>query len=170
MNEKLNKIKALISDIDGVWTDGKIIYDSAGIETKQFNVKDGMIIRPLREMGFKVGIITGRSSPIVAHRAEELGLDFHFHGVSNKLSIYQNIKTQFGLLDEEIAYIGDDLNDYAVLKACGFSACPADATDYIKTIVDWVTPRRGGEGAFRDLADRIILAQNRWDDFVRLAT
>jgi 3-deoxy-D-manno-octulosonate 8-phosphate phosphatase (KDO 8-P phosphatase) len=158
--EKAKNIKAILFDIDGVFTDGSIIYDDKGVEYKRYNVKDGQIISYLRELGFVVGAITGRDSNVVKNRCSELMLDFHKHGVKDKLVEYIKFKEQYNLADEQIAYIGDDIIDLSILVRCGLSATPNDARIYIKESVDVVTKSKGGEGVFRDIADYILNAQN----------
>jgi len=148
-----------VFDVDGVLTDGGIIYDNSGMEIKRFNVKDGQIISHLKKNGIVVGAITGRNSQVVKNRCEELKLDFHFHGSSNKLIQYQKIKEEYNLSDEEIAYIGDDIIDLPILTRCGLSSTPNDARAYIKQYTDYITPSKGGDGALRDLADMILEEQ-----------
>ena len=158
--KKAQKIKAILFDIDGVFTDGGIIYDDNGIEYKKYNVKDGQIVSHLKRLGFIVGAITGRESGVVKNRCIELKLDFHKHGVKDKLIEYEKFKIDYNLNDNEISYIGDDIIDLSILVRCGLSAAPSDARDYIKKNVDIVTPSKGGEGVFRDIADYILDAQN----------
>ena len=157
--EKAKKIKAIIFDIDGVMTDGGIIYDDSGVEYKKYNVKDGQIITHLKKFGFIIGAITGRESDVVKNRCNELNLDFHKHGVKDKLDEYQNFKDKYNLKDTEIAYIGDDIIDLSILVRCGLSATPNDARYYIKNEVDIITSSKGGEGVFRDIADYILTTQ-----------
>jgi len=166
MTQKIKKVKLIAFDVDGVLTDGGIIYDNAGMEIKRFNVKDGQIISHLKRLGFIVGAITGRNSQVVKNRCEELKLDFHYHGSSNKLIQYEKIKTDYNLLDENIAYIGDDIIDLPILSKCGFSAAPNDARGYIKKYVDFVTPSKGGDGTLRDLADLILEEQKLLDELI----
>jgi len=160
VKEKAKNIKAIVFDVDGVLTDGGIIYDNSGMEIKRFNVKDGQIISHLKKAGFIVGAITGRDSQVVKNRCKELKLDFHFHGSSDKLVQYNKIKEEYNLKDNQIAYIGDDIIDLPILTRCGLSATPSDARKYIKKYVDFVIPSKGGEGALRDLADFILEEQN----------
>ena len=157
---KAGKIKAILFDVDGVLTDGGIIYDDNGLEYKRYNVKDGQIIAHLKRLGFVVGAITGRASNVVRNRCEELKLDFHRHGVKDKLLEYENFKRDYGFSDAQIAYIGDDIIDLPILVRCGLGATPADARYYIKENVDLVLDSRGGDGALRDLADYILEAQD----------
>lgn len=163
---KIKPIRALITDVDGVLTDGGIIYDNEGNELKRFNAKDGMIVRPLREMGFIVGAVTGRKSRVVQLRLDELSLDFHFHGISKKAEQYQAIKQQFDLQDHQIAYIGDDGNDLPILLQCGLSACPADAVRHVQERADLVLKKNGGQGAFREFAERILEGQGKLDQLL----
>jgi len=159
LKQKAKKIKLIAFDVDGVLTDGGIIYDNSGMEIKRFNVKDGQIISHLKKNGIVVGAITGRNSQVVKNRCEELKLDFHFHGSSDKSVQYEKIKEKYNLSDEEIAYIGDDIIDLPILTRCGLSATPNDAREYIKRYVDFITPSKGGDGALRDLADMILEEQ-----------
>jgi len=160
---KAQKIKLIAFDVDGVLTDGGIIYDNSGMEIKRFNVKDGQIISHLKKAGFIVGAITGRNSQVVKNRCEELKLDFHYHGSSDKLVQYESIKKEYSLKDEEIAYIGDDIIDIPILIRCGLGATPNDAREYIKRYVDFTTVSNGGDGAFRDFADMILDKQGLLD-------
>jgi len=158
--QKAQEIKAILFDVDGVLTNGGIIYDDTGIEYKQYNVKDGQIIFPLKELGFTVGAITGRNSQVVKNRCKELKLNYHKHGIKDKLLEYEKFKQHYGFKDQDIAYIGDDIIDLSILVRCGLSATPSDARDYIKENVDIVTRSKGGEGVLRDLADYILTSQN----------
>lgn len=165
--EKAKKIRAIVFDVDGVLTDGGIIYDNSGMEIKRFNVKDGQIISHLKKAGFIVGAITGRDSLVVKNRCEELKLNFHYHGSSNKLIQYEKIKNTYNLKDEEIAYIGDDIIDLSILTRCGLSATPNDARVYMKENVDLVLPSSGGDGVLRDLADYILQEQGLLKDIIQ---
>jgi 3-deoxy-D-manno-octulosonate 8-phosphate phosphatase (KDO 8-P phosphatase) len=160
LSSKAKKIKAIITDVDGVLTDGGIIYDNDYKEYKRYNVKDGQIISHLKRLGFIVGAITGRESDVVKKRMQELKFTFHHHGVKDKLVEYEKIKQEYKLKDEEIAYIGDDIIDLSILCRCGLSATPQDAREYIKNEVDYVTVSKGGEGVFRDVSDMILEEQN----------
>jgi len=164
--EKAKKIKALLFDVDGVLTDGGIIYDNNALEYKKYNVKDGQIISYLKKLGFIVGAITGRESTVVRNRCDELKLDFHKHGIKDKLVEYIIFKKKYHLLDEEIVYIGDDIIDLSIFVRCGLSATPNDAREYIKQNVDIITNSNGGEGVFRDIADYILESQSLLKDII----
>lgn len=160
VQEKAKSIKAILFDIDGVLTDGGIIYDDTGLEYKRYNVKDGQIISHRKKLGFIVGAITGRKSEVVKNRCEELKLDYHKHGVKDKLVEYESFKNQYSVEDRQIAYIGDDIIDLPILTRCGLSATPNDARTYIKKNVDIVTDSKGGDGVLRDVADYILESKN----------
>ncbi len=166
-SEKAKQIKAMLFDIDGVLTDGGIIYDDTGLEYKRYNVKDGQIISHLKRFGFIVGAITGRESDVVKNRCIELKLDFHKHGVKDKLIEYNSFKEEYSFTDEEIAYIGDDIIDLSILVRCGLGATPNDARNYMKENVDIVTDSKGGEGVFRDIADYILESQNLLKELIK---
>ena len=157
---KASKIKALVTDVDGVLTEGKITYDGNGLETKSFNVKDGLIVRHLREAGIKVGLITGRNSTIVQKRAEELKFDFICQGSRDKVQDYRDNISEYGLEDSEVAYIGDDINDLALMNLVGLSATPKDSPVYIQERVDLISSENGGDGVFREVADLILASQD----------
>ena len=158
--EKALKIKAFLLDVDGVLTDGSIIYDNNQLEYKKFNVKDGQIISHLRKLGFVIGVITGRNSKVVKDRCKELKVDFHRHGIKNKQVEYCAFKETYNIEDEDIVFIGDDIIDLTILTKCGLSATPNDARYYMKENVDIVTATKGGEGVFRDIADYVLESQN----------
>lgn len=166
MNDKLKQIELLLLDVDGVMTDGRIIWDAQGIETKFFNVKDGHGIKLLQRAGIQVGIITGRISPVVDLRAKELGIDILHQGALNKLDSYEEIKQRTGLSDHQIAYMGDDVIDVPVIRRVGFSAAPADALDEVLNVVDYVARARGGWGAVRELCDLLLKGRGMWQQLV----
>jgi len=166
LSEKAKKIKAILTDVDGVLTDGGIIYDNDYKEYKRYNVKDGQIISHLKRLGFIVGAITGRESNVVKKRMDELKFTFHLHGIKDKLLEYEKIKLKYNLQDEEIAYIGDDIIDLSILCRCGLSVTPKDAREYIKNEVDFITPSKGGEGVFRDVSDMILKEQGLLENLI----
>jgi len=149
-------VKLIILDVDGVLTDGSIIYDSEGKEYKVFNVKDGYGIATAIKRGLKVVVISGRSSPAVEKRCKELGITEVFQGVSDKLEVYEKVKEKYHLKDSEIAAMGDDIPDIPILKKVGFSGAPKDAVPEVKRAVDLVTESPGGKGAVREFIDYLL--------------
>ncbi|HXC93773.1 MAG TPA: HAD-IIIA family hydrolase [Geobacteraceae bacterium] len=164
MEERLKKIRLLLLDVDGVMTDGRIIFDSNGVESKFFNVKDGHGIKMLQRAGIEVGIISGRESKVVANRATELGIERVFQKATDKLSPYLRILADTGFSDDEVAFVGDDLIDIPVLKRVGFAAAPADAVAEVLPFVHFVTRNPGGFGAVREISDMLLKAQGTWDE------
>lgn len=148
--------KLILTDIDGVWTDGGMYYDQTGNEWKKFNTYDSFGVLLAHHHNIPVGIITGETTEIVSRRAEKLKVDYLFQGVSNKLETANKLCKTLGIGLEEVAYIGDDINDAQLLKSVGFSASPANAPEYIKSFVKMVTKKRGGEGAFREFVESIL--------------
>lgn len=159
--EKAKNVKVLITDIDGVMTDGGIIYDDQGLEFKKYNVKDGMIVKHLRRSGILVGAITGRESQVVMNRCEELKFDFHYHGVKNKGKKLNDLMEIMEIDLETVAYIGDDLIDVPILSRVGLAIAPADAVSYVKPFAHWVTQNKGGEGVFREVGDLILHSKGK---------
>jgi len=164
MNGRLSRIRLLILDVDGVMTDGRIVYDANGIETKFFNVKDGHGIKMLQRCGVEVAIISGRDSQVAANRARELAIERVYLHATDKLAIYTTLLAQTFLSHEEVAFMGDDLIDIPVLRRVGFSAAPADAVDEVKEIVHYVCRQRGGWGAVREVTDMILKAKGLWGE------
>ena len=162
MKDALKKIKVVAMDVDGVLTDGRIIMDSNGVETKNFDVQDGFGIVFLKKCGFKTAIISARESGVVAHRAKDLKIDKVYVGVYPKLSAYENMLKEFNVVDEEVCFIGDDLADVCVLNRCGVAVAVANAVFEVKKTADYVTVRRGGRGAVREVIELILQAQGHW--------
>lgn len=154
-------------DVDGVLTDGKIIFTSNGDEVKEFNILDGMGITLARMAGLMTGIITGRESKMVQRRAEELKYDVISQGSFKKLPRYEEIKKQFNLSDEQVCYMGDDFPDLPVLKKVGFSVAVSNARDELKEIADYTTAVSGGEGAVREVIEKILKAQGKFDKLIK---
>lgn len=157
--QRARKIKLLITDIDGVFTDGGIIYDDLGTEYKKYNVKDGYIVQFLRKNKIMVGAITGRSSQVVENRCEELKFDFHYHGVKDKGRKFLEVLETLEIGLNEVAFIGDDLLDLPILTKVGFAVAPSDALEYVKPYVHFISSFAGGKGVFREVADLILHSQ-----------
>ena len=155
----LKNVKLVLTDLDGCLTDGGMYYSEQGQVMKKFNVKDGMGNRLLKEAGLKTGILTTDSSEIVKSRAEKLKIDFIANNIWTKEETANEICNELGITLNEVAFLGDDINDLELLKVAGFSACPADAVEEVKNIVDVVLSCKGGEGAFREFAEMILSAK-----------
>ncbi len=154
--EKLKKIKMVITDVDGVLTDGGLYYTADGLVIKKFNVKDGMGTVLLKEKGIICGIISTDISPVITKRGERLKLDFTYIGIHDKKAKMLELCDEYGILPEEVAFIGDDVNDIGIIQSVGVSAAPSDAVDKIIDMVDYICVREGGKGAFRELADLVL--------------
>jgi 3-deoxy-D-manno-octulosonate 8-phosphate phosphatase (KDO 8-P phosphatase) len=162
VRRKAAKIRLLLLDVDGVLTDGRIIIDDRGVETKQFHVRDGQGIALLKRARIEIGFITGRSSAVVRHRAKDLGVGLVYQGVDDKLACYDEIKRRQGLKDEQIAYVGDDMIDLPLLLKVGLAFSVADGWPGLIAAVDCVTTAAGGQGAVREVAELLLKAQGKW--------
>ena len=157
------RVRLFLTDVDGVLTDGGIIYDAAGVETKRFDVRDGHGIKMLQRAGVEVGIITGRTSEVVAIRARELGIGIVRQGAKDKVAVWREILDGTGILPAETAYAGDDIVDLPLLRSVGFSAAPCDAEPYILDAVHFVASRPGGRGAVREIIEFLLRSRGSWD-------
>lgn len=163
VKERLSNIKLLILDVDGVMTDGRIIFDSNGVESKFFNVKDGHGIKMVQRAGIEVGIISGRESQVVVNRASELGISCLYQKCLDKLTPYTKILAETGLDDSQVAFVGDDIIDIPIMRRVGFAAAPADAVPDVLPHVHFVTRNRGGWGAVREVCDLLLKEQGVWE-------
>lgn len=154
--EKLKKIKVVLTDSDGVLTDGGVFYNEKGEISKKFNIKDGMGSRMLREKGIKVGLVSSDPSPMPGIRAERLKFNYIYTNLWDKYKALEEIAEKENVSYEEVAFIGDDINDLSILEKVGLKCAPADACKEVLAIVDFVTEKRGGEGVFREIADLIL--------------
>ena len=159
LNEKAKKIKLVGTDIDGVWTDSKIYVTPEGEWMKAFSTYDGMATAMLKEKGIIVAILTGENSDVVIARSEKLQIDEVYVDEHEKLKRLTYLTKKYDITMDEVAYIGDDVNDLAVLKAVGFSALAGNSPIQDQFAPDYVTTRHGGNGAFREFADIILNAQ-----------
>ncbi|MFQ5480997.1 MAG: KdsC family phosphatase [Thermodesulfobacteriota bacterium] len=164
--EKILKVKLLLLDVDGVLTDGAIVYSDKGGEIKSFDVRDGHGIKLLMRGGIDLGIITARTSPVVAARASDLGISLLYQGKKDKLACYQSILAGEGLAPEETAFVGDDLVDLPVLSRAGFSASVPGGVVEVRERVDYVTSAPGGRGAVREISELILKARGLWDGII----
>lgn len=163
MRAALQKIRLLLLDVDGVMTDGRIIYDNDGLESKAFDVKDGHGLKLLQRSGIRVGIITGRNSQVVEKRAEELQIDILYQGAKDKMAPFRQILEEHQLDPSEVAYVGDDLVDLPILRRVGFAVAVADAVEDVKPFVHYVSRNRGGRGAVREVCDLLLKKTGRWE-------
>lgn len=154
--ERLKPIRLFAMDVDGVLTNGDIIYPLHGEEIKVFNVKDGHGLALLSHKGLNLAFITGRNSPITQRRADELGVQHVFQGVKTKLPVLQGLVADLGIGLDQVAYMGDDTPDLSILEAVGLSTCPSDAVDAVRDVCHWVSDYPGGRGAVRELADLLM--------------
>jgi 3-deoxy-D-manno-octulosonate 8-phosphate phosphatase (KDO 8-P phosphatase) len=160
LKEKANKVKLFITDVDGVLTDGRIILGNNGEELKFFHVHDGKGIQLAHEAGIKTAIITGRESKLVERRAEELSIKEVHQNIKDKIKVFNNVLDKYNVIEEEVAYIGDDVNDLDILERVGLSFTPANGVKKVKEVVDYITTKEGGQGAVREAIELILEYQD----------
>jgi 3-deoxy-D-manno-octulosonate 8-phosphate phosphatase (KDO 8-P phosphatase) len=162
-------IKLLLLDVDGVLTDGAIVYDSQGRESKNFHVRDGMGIVVWQKLGLRVGILSGRPSPVTTLRAAELKIDLVSQGhVMNKLADYQALRDKAAVTDAEVAYMGDDLADLPVLRRVGYPMTVADGAERVRSVAKFVAAAPAGRGAVREAIEHLIRGMGRWDEVLKM--
>jgi len=159
LRDRVKKLKLLIADADGVLTEGTLYYTEEGETLKAFSVLDGLGVKKLKDMGIKVAVISGRTSPPLFKRLEELGVET-YGGIKDKLKLYEELKERYRLKDEEVAFVGDDLVDLPVMKRVGFPVAVANAEEEVKKVALYTTMREGGKGAVREVADLIYTLLN----------
>ena len=164
---RIRAVKLVVFDVDGVLTDGRIIFSNSGEETKLFDVKDGHGIKLLMRSGIDVAIITARESDVVRRRARDLGITHVFQGMKDKKMALEELVKASGVAPDAMAYMGDDIIDLPVLKRVAFSAAVADAVSEVIERVDFVAKRPGGRGAARELAELILKVQGKWDEVLK---
>lgn len=163
LEQRAQKIRLAIFDVDGVLTDGSLFFGDDGQEYKAFNSLDGHGLKMLRRSGVTLAIITGRNSQVVVHRALNLGIEHVYQGAEDKLVIYQQALEDLGMDAEHTAYVGDDVVDLPVLKRCGLAVCVPQSVDLVKRHVHYITERGGGRGAAREVCELIMRAQGTFD-------
>jgi 3-deoxy-D-manno-octulosonate 8-phosphate phosphatase (KDO 8-P phosphatase) len=166
LHTKAARIKLILFDVDGVLTDGRVLVHSDGSESKSFAIRDGIALVWAQRSGITVGLLSARNSPTTPHRAAQLGITLVYQGVASKLVAYERIIADNGVGDGDVAYMGDDIVDLAVLARVGLSTAPADAVPEVRSRVDWVSRSNGGCGAARELVETILRAQGTWDGIV----
>lgn len=159
-------IRVILSDVDGVLTDGRIIYDNSGVETKCFHVRDGLGIKLWQRAGYEFGIITTRTSEVVRTRAAELGVRVVRQGISEKWTAAVEVLQTLQAAPEEVCYIGDDIPDLAVMRRVALGVAVADASEDVRRAARWTTRLPGGQGAVRELVERLLKAKAQWEDFI----
>jgi 3-deoxy-D-manno-octulosonate 8-phosphate phosphatase (KDO 8-P phosphatase) len=163
LRAKAAQVRLLILDVDGVLTDGRIIMDHEGRELKAFDVRDGHGIKLLREAGIAVAVLTGRSSPVVQRRADDLGISWVRQGVYDKVAAFEEIARAIGVTDEETCFVGDDLVDISLLRRVGVPVVVADGVEQARRVALYVTAAPGGRGAVREVCDLLLEAGGQWE-------
>ena len=168
IQERAQKIKLLILDVDGVLTDGRIIYDSKGGELKLFDVHDGLGVSALRHMGIKTILITAKASGAIKPRAKDMRVDKVYANAFPKTPVYEKVLKEYNLIDEEVCFVGDDLVDIGILKRVGLPVAVINACPEVKEVSSYITQKRGGRGAVREVAELILKSQNKWTEAVKI--
>ncbi len=166
--KRLNKIKYWVVDVDGTMTDAGIYYDEKGNEIKKFCTKDAAGYFTAKAVGMDVIVITGRECIAVTRRLNELGVEHLFQNIKKKKSFLKEYMQKNGILKEEVAYIGDDLNDLPAMSLAGYIACPSDACVEIKKVADYISPIAGGHGAVRDCIEYVLKMLEMWDEAIEM--
>lgn len=167
IRRRLQAIRLLVCDVDGVLTDGGLHYDEQGFISKQFNVRDGLAIRMLQRAGITVALMSGGSSGAIERRAQHLDLDHCYVGIGDKLNKIQSLTKDLGIMSEQIAFLGDDLNDLAARPAVGLLVATADAVPDLRRQADWVLSRPGGHGAVREFTEALLISQDKFNGLSR---
>jgi YrbI family 3-deoxy-D-manno-octulosonate 8-phosphate phosphatase len=163
---RMQPIQLILSDVDGVLTDGRITYDNQGIETKSFHVRDGMGIKLWQRSGHKFGIITARSSHIVKLRMAELGVDMVRQGSTDKIDVGLSLIKELGVNPDQVCYVGDDLTDLGLMTKVGLAVTVSDGCAELKSVAHITTKASGGHGAIRELIETILKSQKQWDELI----
>jgi len=163
VRKRVEAVKLLVLDVDGVMTDGRLYYHDDGTESKAFDVRDGHGIKMLKQAGIETALISGRSSPLVEKRAADLGIKDVVQGVRDKVPVLEKLLSEKKVKIEETAYVGDDVVDLPVMNRVRFAVAVANASEYLFDIAHYVTLARGGRGAVREVAELILGVQNKWD-------
>jgi len=167
LQQRCQQVELIVADVDGVLTNGCLVFNNQGIETKQFHMRDGMAVSLWQRAGYRFGLMTSRSSHVVRMRAAELEIEIVRQGVANKLASIREIMANLGLSGTRVCYIGDDLPDLPVVRAVGLGVAVADACEELRRAAHYVTNAPGGAGAVREVVELILKAQRRWDDVIQ---
>jgi YrbI family 3-deoxy-D-manno-octulosonate 8-phosphate phosphatase len=168
--ERCQQIELILCDVDGVLTDGGVVFDNQGIETKRFHIQDGLGVKLWQRAGHRFGIVTGRNSHIVRLRAVELEIEIVRQGVEDKLPAVRQIAAERGLRLDQVCYVGDDLPDLSAIKAVGLGVAVANACEELRKAAHFVTTCGGGDGAVRETIETILKAQERWETLIQKYT
>ena len=166
LTDKASRIKLILLDVDGVLTDGAVVMYGDGSESKRFHIRDGIALVWAQRVGLKVGILSARHSATTNQRAAQLGISLVYQGVASKAAAFDQILNDTAVTDAEVAYMGDDIVDLAVLKRVGLSTAPSDAVPEVRSSVDFVSTRCGGDGAVREVVELILRTQGHWTSIV----
>lgn len=167
LEARCQPIELILADVDGVLTDGSVIFDNQGIEIKRFHIRDGLGIKLWQRAGYTFGIVTARSSHIVKLRAAELGIELVRQGFEEKFSVFQQILDELHLDAQQTCYVGDDLPDLPVMQQAGLAIAVADAAAEVRVAAHYITRQAGGAGAVREAIEVILKAKGRWQDLIR---
>lgn len=162
--EKIKHIKAFILDVDGVLTDGTVLVTETGEQHRRFNIKDGYALQLAVKRGYHVVVLSGGRSKGIELRLKGLGISEIYLGLDSKVETYHNFLESSGYSREQVLYMGDDIPDLQVIKLAGLAVCPADAVEEIKSICDYISPKKGGEGCVRDVIEKVLKIQGNWFD------
>lgn len=168
LDQRCQPIELILSDVDGVLTDGRLTFDNQGIETKRFHARDGLGIKLWQRAGYRFGLLTARSSHIVRTRAAELDIRIVRQGAEDKLAAAREIIEELTLEPDQVCYLGDDLPDIPVLRMVGLGVAVADASAEVRQVAHYATTCVGGSGAVREAIEMILQSQRRWDDLIQL--
>lgn len=167
LTERAKRVKLLVLDVDGVLTDGRIIYDSRGRDLKFFDVKDGLGVYLLKKAGIPTVLITARSSKAIKPRARDMQVELVFENVDSKISILDRLIKRFKLKAEEICFIGDDLVDLGLMKRVGFAVAVSNACEEVRSSAHYITSQSGGRGAVREVAELILKSKQKWQEIIK---
>ena len=168
LSNKCAQIELVLTDVDGVLTDGRIVLDNEGVESKQFHIHDGQGIRLWQQAGGRMGIVTGRSSQIVILRAAELDIDIVRQGVNDKLAVVRSICEELQLELAQVCYVGDDLPDWEAIREVGLGIAVGNAAEELRAEADYTTSLPGGGGAIREVVELLLKNSNRWDSTIQI--
>jgi 3-deoxy-D-manno-octulosonate 8-phosphate phosphatase (KDO 8-P phosphatase) len=160
--DNLKKVKAFVLDVDGVLTDGRVLVNEAGEQLRTFNIKDGYAMQLAVKRGYPIIVITGGNSAGVVKRLKGLGVQEVHSGIANKIEKLKEVLSSHNLTFEDILYMGDDMPDFECMQLAGLATCPADAVEEIKGICHYISPKLGGDGAVRDVMEKVLKLQGNW--------